>query len=204
MPTSNSPPIRERFREQRPKSGENRLFSGAGGGAGGIRTLDTLLTYTHFPGVRLRPLGHCSVSRAIHHRSGSAARSARPSREWMASQGARGAVFACPTFWQALALQQPLHQRRETSHETATTGPLHGYERGVCAPENWSRMLELAQVFRKIAPFSASPAMFHAWRGTKSGVSPSHAPYGSGPLVGKPPATPPQTGTGERAGSVAH
>jgi hypothetical protein len=30
------------------------------GGEGGIRTLDTLLTYTHFPGVRLRPLGHLS------------------------------------------------------------------------------------------------------------------------------------------------
>lgn len=32
-----------------------------GGGAGGIRTLDTLLTYTHFPGERLRPLGHRSA-----------------------------------------------------------------------------------------------------------------------------------------------
>ena len=32
------------------------------GGAGGIRTLDTLLTYTHFPGERLRPLGHRSAS----------------------------------------------------------------------------------------------------------------------------------------------
>ena len=31
------------------------------GGAGGIRTLDTGLPYTHFPGVRLRPLGHCSA-----------------------------------------------------------------------------------------------------------------------------------------------
>jgi hypothetical protein len=30
------------------------------GGEGGIRTLDTL-PYTHFPGVRLRPLGHLSV-----------------------------------------------------------------------------------------------------------------------------------------------
>ena len=28
------------------------------GGEGGIRTLDTLLTYTHFPGVLLKPLGH--------------------------------------------------------------------------------------------------------------------------------------------------
>ena len=27
----------------------------------GIRTLDTLLAYTHFPGVRLKPLGHLSV-----------------------------------------------------------------------------------------------------------------------------------------------
>lgn len=31
------------------------------GGAGGIRTHDRLLTYTHFPGVRLRPLGHRSA-----------------------------------------------------------------------------------------------------------------------------------------------
>ena len=30
------------------------------GGEGGIRTLDTLLTYTHFPGVLLKPLGHLS------------------------------------------------------------------------------------------------------------------------------------------------
>ncbi len=28
------------------------------GGEGGIRTLDRLLTYTHFPGVLLQPLGH--------------------------------------------------------------------------------------------------------------------------------------------------
>ena len=30
------------------------------GGERGIRTLDTLLTYTHFPGVLLQPLGHLS------------------------------------------------------------------------------------------------------------------------------------------------
>ncbi len=30
------------------------------GGEGGIRTLDTRLTYTHFPGVLLQPLGHFS------------------------------------------------------------------------------------------------------------------------------------------------
>jgi hypothetical protein len=30
-------------------------------GERGIRTLDTLLEYTHFPGVLLRPLGHLSV-----------------------------------------------------------------------------------------------------------------------------------------------
>ena len=38
---------------QRPKS--LRL-----NGRGGIRTHGTLLTYTHFPGVRLKPLGHPS------------------------------------------------------------------------------------------------------------------------------------------------
>ncbi len=30
------------------------------GGEGGIRTLDTVLPYTHFPGVLLQPLGHLS------------------------------------------------------------------------------------------------------------------------------------------------
>src|SRR5437764_13846378 len=35
----------------------------AAGGAGGIRTLDTVLPYTHFPGERLRPLGHRSAFR---------------------------------------------------------------------------------------------------------------------------------------------
>ena len=38
------------------RSSERRLR----GGERGIRTLDTLLTYTHFPGVRLQPLGHLS------------------------------------------------------------------------------------------------------------------------------------------------
>ena len=31
-----------------------------GGGERGIRTLDTLLTYTRFPSVLLKPLGHLS------------------------------------------------------------------------------------------------------------------------------------------------
>ena len=31
------------------------------GGEGGIRTLDTLLTHTHFPGVRFQPLTHFTV-----------------------------------------------------------------------------------------------------------------------------------------------
>ena len=30
------------------------------GGEGGIRTLGTVLPYTHFPGVLLKPLGHLS------------------------------------------------------------------------------------------------------------------------------------------------
>ena len=35
------------------------------GGQGGIRTLGTLLTFTHFPGVRLQPLGHLSASHGV-------------------------------------------------------------------------------------------------------------------------------------------
>lgn len=31
------------------------------GGERGIRTLDTLLTYTRFPGVLLQPLGHLTT-----------------------------------------------------------------------------------------------------------------------------------------------
>jgi hypothetical protein len=31
------------------------------GGERGIRTLETLLTLTHFPGVLLQPLGHLTV-----------------------------------------------------------------------------------------------------------------------------------------------
>jgi len=35
------------------------------GGEGGIRTLDTLLAYTHFPGVLFRPLRHLSMKLRI-------------------------------------------------------------------------------------------------------------------------------------------
>ena len=38
-----------------------RAKSNAIGGAAGIRTLDELLAHTHFPGERLRPLGHRSA-----------------------------------------------------------------------------------------------------------------------------------------------
>jgi hypothetical protein len=52
------------------------IAAGAKGyGRGGIRTHGTLLTYTHFPGVRLKPLGHpsphlVSVSHRIRRASG--------------------------------------------------------------------------------------------------------------------------------------
>src|SRR5258705_10568262 len=39
---------------------ENQMVSVIIGGEGGIRTLDGLLTHTHFPGVLLQPLGHLS------------------------------------------------------------------------------------------------------------------------------------------------
>jgi hypothetical protein len=37
-----------------------------GGGEGGIRTLDTLLTHTRFPSVRLQPLSHFSIVKIIY------------------------------------------------------------------------------------------------------------------------------------------
>lgn len=40
-------------------SDNSDVFSSCG--EGGIRTLDTLLKYTHFPGVLFRPLRHLSV-----------------------------------------------------------------------------------------------------------------------------------------------
>src|SRR5580704_11380042 len=42
-------------------SGALRTARAKAGGQGGIRTLERLLTVTHFPGVRLQPLGHLSV-----------------------------------------------------------------------------------------------------------------------------------------------
>ncbi len=50
--------IEPRFRNKE-KTRHKDGFYGFGG-EGGIRTLDTLLTYTHFPGVLLQPLGHLS------------------------------------------------------------------------------------------------------------------------------------------------
>jgi hypothetical protein len=49
-----------------------RQVLGLRGGAGGIRTLDTLLAYTHFPGERLRPLGHRSACTGLARPSGMA------------------------------------------------------------------------------------------------------------------------------------
>ena len=47
-----------------------RAFSPNSGGEGGIRTPDRLLTYTRFPGVRLKPLIHLSGTRAAHYSQG--------------------------------------------------------------------------------------------------------------------------------------
>jgi hypothetical protein len=52
-------------KKARSYAGLGALLDGSGvqcGGERGIRTLDTLLTYTHFPGVLLKPLGHLSTN----------------------------------------------------------------------------------------------------------------------------------------------
>src|SRR6478735_1055545 len=45
------------------------MLQGNTHGRGGIRTHGTLLTYTHFPGVRLKPLGHPSNGTSINNLS---------------------------------------------------------------------------------------------------------------------------------------
>ena len=50
------------------KARYNRAFSVLTGGEGGIRTLDTLLTYTPLAGARLQPLGHFSVRSEMYYR----------------------------------------------------------------------------------------------------------------------------------------
>ena len=51
-----------------PKQSFERLGTISNGGERGIRTLDTF-PYTHFPGVRLRPLGHLSIALELDSRT---------------------------------------------------------------------------------------------------------------------------------------
>src|SRR4051812_29698012 len=63
------------------------------GGAGGIRTLDTVLPYTHFPGERLRPLGHRSAPAAGRLQTQEKRLEGRPSkRRRVSGQGSRAEV----------------------------------------------------------------------------------------------------------------
>ena len=60
------------FRDFQTQKKPQRTLGFHVGGERGIRTLDTLLTYTHFPGVRLQPLGHLSnnlfqISNVVTH-----------------------------------------------------------------------------------------------------------------------------------------
>src|SRR3546814_13836544 len=68
-PWTSRPAKRQSVREKRQSRWTFAdLCGGVRGGAGGIRTLDTVLPYTHFPGERLRPLGHRSAApgRFVH------------------------------------------------------------------------------------------------------------------------------------------
>ena len=49
------------------KALKNQGFFSIRGGEGGIRTPDRLLTYTRFPGVRLKPLIHLSAEASAHY-----------------------------------------------------------------------------------------------------------------------------------------
>ena len=79
-----------------------------GGGAGGIRTLDTGLPYTHFPGVRLRPLGHCSACRLRQGRASSGlvgAVQATCHPKHRAGKAGRTAIGLSPQIIQEMATQ---------------------------------------------------------------------------------------------------
>ena len=60
-PYQRSDRVVDRWREVRVRGhGALEMSSNRDSGQGGIRTLETLLTFTRFPGVRLQPLGHLS------------------------------------------------------------------------------------------------------------------------------------------------
>src|SRR3954470_6805792 len=59
-----------------------------GGGESGIRTHGTRLTYTRFPSVRLKPLGHLSAARGFYRRRHDKTRLARAARELSVRSGA--------------------------------------------------------------------------------------------------------------------
>jgi len=62
------------------------------GGETGIRTLDTLLTYTHFPGALLKPLGHLSRTCCEQHSKNGASR--RSKKRFLKSGGKGNFSFA--------------------------------------------------------------------------------------------------------------
>ncbi len=64
------------------------------GGEGGIRTLDTF-PYTHFPGVRLRPLGHLTIH-AVATRGATAANSSGSTGPMQVFQGKQ--ALSCDPF----------------------------------------------------------------------------------------------------------
>ena len=86
------------------------------GGAGGIRTLDTGLPYTHFPGVRLRPLGHVS---GFPFRMGTRPLACSP-LQCKARDGTKGVMrkIALASLT-ALALAYPVFAQDEASPEPA-------------------------------------------------------------------------------------
>ena len=67
------------------------------GGQGGIRTLERLSTVTHFPGVRLKPLGHLSGSLRSRTSKGSARNiAAGPQKQTVECDGLHRAVSRFP------------------------------------------------------------------------------------------------------------
>lgn len=66
-------------------------------GEGGIRTRDTLLRYTHFPGVLLRPLGHFSLTDPLRRTRASGDQTCRKVRKFLKTKKYRRRICAFRT-----------------------------------------------------------------------------------------------------------
>ncbi len=134
-PASSKRTIGERLWEPRAFLEFYQAKSRLVGGAGGIRTLDTLLAYTHFPGERLRPLGHRSACSGVAASSGSDGRWQASRRHANGRMARRRSIAAPPRQRSGRARQNdrrpPLRRQSLSTLSTSTSPGSPGQARAV-------------------------------------------------------------------------